>query len=305
VGLAGRPDATNVVEPLVSVITSVSYDHMNVLGHSLTAIAGEKAGIIKPGRPVVVSPQKEETLEVIEAVAEQRGSALTLVGRDLRFAGLVQSRSLDGQALYVWNADQQALMDGFLEGQTGWRPLELRLALLGEHQVQNAATAYAALSEARRQGLRVDDEAIAIGFAAARWPGRFELLRREPPVVLDSAHNRDSALRLRLALDDYFPNCPVVMLFGVSADKDVAGMFTELMPRAGFVVATQAGTQRAMAAEELVALAHRFGRPAQARQQVEPALSLALDWAEQEQALLLITGSIFLVADAWRAWQQR
>jgi len=303
VGLGGRLDATNVVEPLVSVITSVSYDHMNVLGHSLTAIAGEKAGIIKPGRPVILAPQKEEALEAIEAIAAQQGAPLTLVGREVRFAGLVQSHSLDGQALYVWGAEQQAQMDAFLDGQAGWQPLKLHLALLGEHQVQNAATAYAALREVGRQGLVVEDDAIAAGFAAARWPGRFELLRREPPVLLDSAHNRDSALRLRLALDDYFPNRPVVMLFGVSTDKDVAGMFAELMPRVGWVVATEAGTQRAMAADELVALAHRFGRPAWAQPQVESALSLALHLAEQEQALLLITGSIFLVADAWRAWQ--
>ncbi len=305
VGLGGRLDATNVVEPLVSVITSVSYDHMNVLGHSLTAIAGEKAGIIKPGRPVVVSPQKEEALEAIEAIAVQRDAALTLVGREVCFAGRAEQRSLDGQSLYVWHAEQQERMDAFLEGQGNWQPLTLRLALLGEHQVQNAATAYAALCVAAEQGLRVTDAAIADGFAAACWPGRFELLRREPPVVIDSAHNRDSALRLRLALDDYFPARPVVLVFGVSADKDVPGMFAELMPRVSRLVAAQAGTQRAMPVEELVALAHRFGRPAQARLDVAQALALGLHWAEEQNAVLLVTGSIFLVADAWHAWQSR
>ncbi|HEX7972996.1 MAG TPA: folylpolyglutamate synthase/dihydrofolate synthase family protein, partial [Anaerolineales bacterium] len=219
VGLGGRLDATNVVIPNVSVIASISYDHTNILGNTLSEIAAEKAGIIKPGVPVVVSPQKEEARQVVERIAAERGSNLIQVGRDYLFSQV--SHSLNGgQELLIWPASQQSSVDAYMEsgGSQGRGPTRLKIPLLGYHQVENAATAYAALQVARENGIPIDEAAIQAGFARVSWPGRFEVLQRNPPVVIDSAHNRDSALKLRLALDDYFPGWPVVLVFGASED---------------------------------------------------------------------------------------
>ena len=305
VGLGGRLDATNVVIPYVSVISSLSYDHTQFLGETLAEIAGEKAGIIKPGVPVVSSPQKDEARSVIERVASEQGAPLTLVGRDYLFAQL--SHSLDeGQSLLVWPAGQQALVDKYIEsGEVhDWQPTRLNIPLLGYHQVVNAATAYAALQVAGQRGLSVTEDDICQGFGQVKWPGRFEVLQRQPAIVIDSAHNRDSALKLRLALDDYFPGQPVVLVFGASEDKDIEGMFAELMPRVNQVIATRSYHPRAVDPEELVELAHRFGRPAILLETVEQALEEAIRIADDEM-MVLVAGSLFVAAGARNYWYQR
>jgi len=304
VGLGGRLDATNVVQPLVSVITSLSMDHMAILGNSLEKIAFEKAGIIKPGRPVVVSPQKPEALETVARAAQERGSRLVLVGRDVRFAPW--RSSLDGQTMLIWQAEEQDRMDAYLQedGPQGWEPLEVFLPLLGQHQVQNAATAYAALQVAQEEGLVLTEADILKGFAYVVWPARFEVLRRDPPVVIDSAHNRDSALKLRLAIDDYLPGKDVVLLFGASDDKDVEGMFIELMPRVCMVVASESLHPRAMAADKIVKLAHQFGRPAVEVKPVENALVYALQQAGTDAAVV-VAGSMFMAAAVRELWFAR
>lgn len=308
VGLGGRLDATNVVKPLVSVITSLSMDHMNVLGDTLAKIAAEKAGIIKPGRPVVSSPQLLEARQVLEQVAAERNAPLTTVGKDVLFAP--QSHTLNGQSLLVWRADEQAMVDQYIEsgGQTPWEAVRLRIPLLGYHQVQNAATAYTALQIARREGLPVSESAIRDGFNRVRWPGRFEILQRQPLLVVDSAHNRDSALKLRLALDDYLPGKAVILIFGASEDKDIEGMFDELMPRVRQVIATQSVHPRAVESDRLVELAHRYGVPAHACVPVEKAVESALDLAIRGEAAVVATGSLFIAAavrDVWYAGVDR
>jgi dihydrofolate synthase/folylpolyglutamate synthase len=304
VGLGGRLDATNVVTPLVSVITSLSMDHMNVLGDTLAKIAGEKAGIIKQGRPVVLSPQKDEARLVVERVAQERGARVVEVGREVYFAPY--AHSLDGQSLLVWKADEQPLVDAFIEGggrNSEWEPVRLNIPLLGYHQVENAATAYTALQVVRQEGLTLSEDAIRVGLVRVNWPGRFEILRRTPPVIVDSAHNGDSALKLRLAIEDYLPGKPVILLFGASEDKDIHGMFAELMPRVRRVIATQSIHPRAMEAQKLVELAHQFGVPAQAVLPLEKALETALEWAGTE-AVVLATGSLFVAAAVREAWQK-
>jgi dihydrofolate synthase/folylpolyglutamate synthase len=301
VGLGGRLDATNVVKPLVSCITSLSYDHTAILGSTLSEIAGEKAGIIKPGVPVVLAPQKDEARMVIERVAAERAAPLTLVGSDILFAPA--GHSLDSQSLFVWSAADQPLFDVFVEtgGQSEWQPIRLTIPLLGNHQVENAATAYAVMQAARLQGLAFTEEDLTIGFSRVNWPARFEILQRQPPVVIDSAHNRDSALKLRLALDDYFPGKPVVMVFGASEDKDIEGMFAELIPRVHQLIATKSFHPRALEPEQLVDLAHRFGCPARIIPAVEDALDEAVRLAGDEK-LVLVTGSIFVAAGARYTW---
>jgi dihydrofolate synthase/folylpolyglutamate synthase len=292
-----------VVTPLVSVITSLSMDHMNVLGNTLALIAAEKAGIIKPGRPVVLSPQKDEARLVVERIAAERGSLLIEVGRDTHYAPI--THSLDGQSLMAWNAREQSLFDEYLESNqiTAWQPTRLWIPLLGYHQVENAATAYAALQIARQEGLNISKESIVNGLAAAHWLGRFEVLQRKPMIIVDSAHNRDSAQKLRMAIDDYLPGRPVVLLFGASEDKDIHGMFAELLPRVRQVITTQSIHPRAMDANKLVELAHQFGVRAQAVLPLEHALELALALAGEE-AIVVAAGSLFIAAAVREVWSK-
>lgn len=304
VGLGGRLDATNIVTPVVTVITSISYDHTQILGDTLAQIAVEKAGIIKEGVPVVVSPQKDEALHVIEKIATERHAPLTVVGRDYLFAPV--NHSLQNQTLFVWRSDEQPLIDSFIEsgGFDEWEPTRLVIPLLGYHQVENAATAYASLQVARQHGLQISALAIRKGFARVNWPGRFEILQLHPPIVVDSAHNRDSALKLRLALDDYFPGLPVVLIFGASEDKDIHGMFSELLPRVQQVIATRSYHPRAVDPHQLVESVHQFGRPAKVVEAVEDALEEAIRMAGGE-ILVLATGSIFIAAGIRHCWYNR
>jgi len=303
VGLGGRLDATNVVTPRVSVITSLSYDHMAVLGNTLTLIAGEKAGIIKPGIPVVSSPQKDEALVVLERVARERHALLMLVGREVLFAA--GERSLDGQTLSVSSKqkaeDRKREAEGRnQEAENNQESVILRVPLLGQHQVVNAATAYAAL---KSSGLGISDEAIQKGFAAVSWPCRFEIVCREPLVVIDSAHNADSARRLRQALDDYFPGRPVIWIFAILEDKDAAGMLTELAPRLTRVIATQADHPRALEVEKIVVLVQQAGIPVEAVKSPSAALVRALELAS-DHAIVLSAGSVAFAGEVKTAWQK-
>jgi len=296
VGLGGRLDATNVVTPQVSVITSLSYDHMAVLGNTLTLITAEKAGIIKPGIPVVSSPQKDEALEVLERVAKERHAPLTLVGRDIIFeAG---EHSLDGQTLSV--SRMQKAERGLQRAETSQESVILRVPLLGQHQVVNVATAYTAL---KTSGLNVSDEAIHKGMAGVTWPCRFEIVRREPPVVIDSAHNADSARSLRQALDDYFPGRPVIWIFAILEDKDAASMLTELAPRLTRVIATQADHPRALDVEKIVGLTRQARIPVEAVKLPSAALVRALELAS-DHAIVLAAGSVAFAGEVKTAWEK-
>lgn len=303
VGLGGRLDATNLVQPLISVITSLSMDHTAFLGNTLEKIAAEKAGIIKTGRPIVLAPQKKEALEVVRQIANDHQSRLILVGDDYRFAPA--SHSLEKQTLWVWNADEQLKMDAYLEEGTceGWSPVLLEIPLLGYHQVINAATAYVVLQAANAEGLKITDDEIKRGFSMVEWPGRFEILQTNPLIIIDSAHNPDSALKLRLAMDDYLDQKPIILLFGASADKDIEGMFTELLPRVERLIATQSYHPRAVNANELVTLAHRYGCHAQAIQPVEDALREAVRLAGSDK-VVVAAGSVFIAAAVRAVWEQ-
>jgi dihydrofolate synthase / folylpolyglutamate synthase len=297
VGLGGRLDATNIVNPLLAVVTSISYDHVKILGDTLSEIASEKGGIIKPNTPVVIAPQKDEARLKLEKIAAERNAPLIQVGRDYLYAA--DSHSLEGQVFLVWTPDEQPMVDEFIEsgGRNVWSPVRLRIPLLGFHQIENAATAYAALKTAEKFDVNITPQAYRQGFTQVDWPGRMEILRRHPPVVIDSAHNRYSALRLRQAMDDYFPGFPIILVFGASEDKDIEGMYQELLPRVKRVITTQSIHPRAIDAGELVELAHRSGRSAQAIKPIEDAIKKALDEAGDE-SVVLVTGSVFVAAAA-------
>jgi len=291
VGLGGRLDATNVLIPKVSVITSISYDHTHLLGDTLTLIAGEKAGIIKTGVPVVVSPQNEEARAVIEHVAHERSAPLVQVGQDYLFEAI--SHSLEGQEMRVWareNPDSSTVT--------------LTIPLLGDHQVANAATAYAVLETANQNGLSIPLESIRTGFADVFWPGRFEIVNGAPPVILDCAHNRDSAEKLGFTLTEYYPKRPVVMIYGASEDKDILGMFAELMPMVREMIAVKSFHPRAIEPEKLIEMALLYKCPAQIIHSIPEAMEIALHEAG-ENGIVLVTGSIFVVAEARKYWEKK
>lgn len=288
VGLGGRLDATNVLTPKVSVITSLSYDHMAVLGDTLAKIAGEKAGIMKPGIPVVSSPQKAEALEVLERVAKERNCPFVLVGRDVKFERLTSS--LDGQSLRVIDMAQ------------GQREiLDLQLPLLGEHQIQNAATAYTAL---KKSGIEMSNAAIQQGFSQVKWRARFEVVRRDPAVIFDSAHNQDSFAKLHQTLDEYFPGKQVYLIFGASEDKNIPGMFKEMKPKIKKLIVTQADHPRALHPEEIIRLADQAGLVSEAVGPVESAFRRALELSEKDGSIVLSAGSMFVTAEVMKAWNK-
>jgi dihydrofolate synthase/folylpolyglutamate synthase len=301
VGLGGRLDATNVVTPIVSVITSLSYDHTHLLGDTLAEITREKAGIIKPGIPVVSSPQDGEAMQVLLSVSEERNAPLSLVGRDWHFAP--DRRGLEGQSFFLWPAERQAEVDAVLARGGDLRPETSRyeIPLLGYHQIINAATAVAALHAAQARGPAVPEEAIHAGLRSVSWEGRFQLLNRSPAVVVDSAHNVDSARRLRIALDDYFPMRRVVLIFGASDDKDIAGMLDELLPRVSRLIATRSTHPRAAAPEKIAALARERGCPAEISSDPRPALERGLALVGPED-VLLSAGSLFVAGAVLEEW---
>lgn len=292
VGLGGRLDATNVITPLVSVITSLSLDHTYLLGDTVDKIAYEKGGIIKPGVPVVSAPQPPEAAAVLEALAAERGAPFTLVGRDWGWeAG---ARTLEGQSLTIRRTGAPSDLDG-----------EYTLPLIGGFQRENATVAVATAAVLAAQGQRwVTPEALRAGLAQVSWPGRMEVLSHSPLLVVDCAHNPYSAEMLTRSLKEWFPDRRWVLLFGSSNDKDIRGMLQALLPASDYVIVTRSYHPRATTPYELADLCAELGRgaeiavnPARALEQAGPHLG--------PNSGILATGSIFLVADVREAWARQ
>ncbi len=286
VGLGGRLDSTNVITPLVSVITSISYDHTHLLGHTLAEIAREKAGIIKPHVPVISAPQADEAQAVIARIAAERQAPLTVVGQAWRAE--LRVLTLDGQT-FTLHAPASSPFGGDY-----WIPL------LGRHQLENAAVAVAALDALRQAGLPITADAVRQGLRATCWPGRLEILRRQPFVVVDAAHNADSAQKLRTAVEEIFDYDRLILIFGASSDKDIGGMLSVLVPLADRVIMTQASHPRAANPQALAGQAAQMGVQAETAPSPAEALALALASATPRD-LILATGSLFIVAEVREA----
>jgi len=280
VGLGGRLDATNVIRPEVSIITSISFDHTEVLGNTLAQIATEKAGIIKPDGIVVTSPQVEEVERVIEQTCRDCRAELVRVGHDVTW-----------QRLGFDYSRQSLIVKGRLAS------YQLSIPLLGEYQLENAATAVAGLEVLAEKGFPVSGESIRDGLARVNWPGRLQVLSRRPLVVVDGAHNPYSARKLRESLEQYFRFDRAILIIGTSSDKDVAGIVSELVPLFDTVIVTRSIHPRALATGPLVAEFSRHGVPAEATDDISAALPLALSRAGKRD-LICVTGSLFVVAGA-------
>lgn len=290
VGLGGRLDATNVITPEVSVITSLSLDHTYLLGDTLPQIAAEKAGIIKPGIPVVTAPQKPEALEVLEEVARSRNAPLTVVGRDWTWED--GPRSLNGQFFAArCLRDEGSKFAGVYY-----------IPLLGRFQLENATTALAALHILRERGFsRLTPDAAREGLRTVEWPGRMEVLNLDPLVVVDCAHNPYSTEVLREALREWFPGRKWVVIFGASADKDIAGMLKALQPITDYLIVTRSDHPRAATPVELADLAASVGMGAEITVNIHRAFQRAQAVLRPKDGIL-VTGSIFLVAEAREEW---
>jgi len=283
VGLGGRLDATNIVDPVISVITSLSYDHMNILGDTIEKIAAEKAGIIKDNRPIVLSPQVfQQIYPVIEHIADVHHSRLIRVEDDFEYTPL--AHSLNGQVFSIHRKGSSE------------KPQKLSLQLLGFHQVQNATTAFCTLNELKQLGFKINYDQIAEGFAKTTWPCRFEIVSNSPLIIIDSAHNADSAQKLSNTIREYLGKEKVTLIFGVSEDKDVRGMLDFLLPVSDDIIMTKSIHPRAMSPEQLKLAAEDYGRTAFVSETIEEALKKAQE-LKQNNAIV-VTGSLFVAAAA-------
>ncbi|MFA5118673.1 MAG: folylpolyglutamate synthase/dihydrofolate synthase family protein [Candidatus Omnitrophota bacterium] len=292
-GLGGRIDSTNVAHSLVCAITSISYDHTRKLGATLAAIAGEKAGIIKaPGSsggsgrlPVVITaPQEKPALRVIEQKCSRIPALLYKVGSDIIFREL-RSR-LDYQEFSV----SGALGDFY----------KMRISLLGEHQLVNASVALGIIGALRKHyRVKISQQACKNGLRKTLWPGRFEIVSRQPWIILDGAHNAASAVMLKESLAKFVPGKKVILVLGISRDKDIAGICKALVPLSEQVILTRARNNRAAKPQEIYTRMEGLIGDGRVRVavNVKTALSLARKISRHDE-VILITGSMFVIGEA-------
>ena len=289
VGLGGRLDATNIVTPVVSIITRIDFDHENFLGHSLREIAEEKAGILKLGAPAVIAAQQPEVREVLLARARELRCAVLETREGFR---VIDERVEEGRA--------RATMEEMTTGRT----CELAPQLPGRFQLQNALNAVAAARVLQERGYRISDENIVRGIAATEWPGRIERFGTRPDVYFDGAHNPGAAKELAIFLEENFRGRKVYMVFGAMRDKAVDEVTGALFPHAYEVLFTEARTPRAISATQLARMAGHHAERYTVYPEAERALEAALEKAKPEDAVF-ITGSLYLVGELRQAWKQR
>ncbi|HBV97316.1 MAG: folylpolyglutamate synthase [Peptococcaceae bacterium BICA1-7] len=280
VGLGGAIDSTNVVVPMVSVITNVAMDHMEYLGSTVEEIAAVKSGIIKKGVPLVTAAAGE-ALGVIMRKAEEMGSAVTIVGRDIRWQGL--GHQTGGQYLDI-------------SGKRG-EYKNLFLPLMGSHQQVNAATAVAAVEVLADLGSIGPDFTVRKGVFSTDWPARLEIVKESPIVIIDAAHNYDGAVSLRKALDDYFPGKRTILVMGMLGDKERAKVMARLAPGTDAVIVTKPNSPRAGDWQMLAEEAEKHVSRVEVIQNIPDAVWAGIGMAGPED-LVVITGSFYMVAEA-------
>ncbi len=325
VGLGGRLDATNVLAPLVSVITSLSIDHAKFLGHTLAEIAYEKGGIVKPGVPVVTAPQQPEALAKLEEICQERQTRLTIVGRDWQFKQgavyedgsqeLIITQSPISQSPISQSPISQSPISQSPISQSpiSQSPIpnpqspKYRLPLAGSHQLENATVAIAALQEARPYLPKLNETAVQKGLASVQWPGRLQTLypgdHANPALLVDCAHNPHSAHALRAALEHRRQYNRLILIFGAPADKDIPGMLRHLLPLTSGIVVTTANHTRSAAPEDLAQTCAGMGYKAIPAPDTAAALRRAWQMARPGD-LICAAGSIIVIGDLLNQWER-
>jgi len=289
VGLGGRLDATNILTPVVSIITRVDFDHENFLGHSLAEIAAEKAGILKRGVPLILAEQRPEALEVIRSRAKELGCPVIEAASSFR----IEKQRME-------KGCSRALVT---EIESGWS-MELAPQLPGKFQVQNSLNAVAAARYLQKRGYRISDDAMAQGISQANWPGRLEKLQPAPDVYLDGAHNPSAARELATFLQQHLVGRKIWLVFGALRDKAVDEIAGVLFPLASEVIFTQPRTTRAISIAQLAEITSHHAAHFTVIQEPEPALEYALDRAAPQDAIV-VAGSLYLVGQLRHYWKNR
>ena len=277
VGLGGRLDSTNVVDPLISIITNIGKDHEDVLGRGIMRIAREKAGIIKESRPLITAATQPTVLRLFSKICREKKALFFRVGKDFRYVpGGERSFHYEGLHRKLW---------------------DLSLNLRGSHQMVNATTAVGAMEILDDLGYRVSNDAIVEGLKAVEWPGRLEMVSSSPRVILEGAHNPEGALSLRESLKEDFHYRHLVLLIGIMKDKDVHSILQCLSPLADHIVLTRPGTDRAASPDSLMKALGRNGKKAEVIEDFRKAIERGLSLTGEED-IFCITGSLYTVGEA-------
>lgn len=294
VGLGGKLDSTNVMPNfskkeqggvLATAITSISYDHMQILGDTLEKIAYEKAGIIKEGVPVILYPQQREAEKVIEKVCEEKGCKLIKIPSEA--ATFMKVDKIDKNSLkYVQKISVKTAVDEY-KGE---------LSLLGKHQILNCALAISTIEQLRQYGISIKKKEILTALAKVKWIGRLEVMKNKPLVVIDGAHNIDGISMLKDNIQKYFKYKNIILILGILADKEVEKMVEIIVPLAQKVIAVTPNSCRAENAEELKKVIDKYTFSCEAYENYKEAYEKALSYCNEED-ILLISGSLYMIGD--------
>ena len=280
VGLGGRLDSTNVITPILSVITSISFDHTNLLGNTLEEIATEKAGIIKSCIPTVIYPQEEVAEIVISSKCQELDSKLYKINKeDAKLINIIKEDKIYQQV-------KVKLDDEY----------DVKLPLLGEHQILNLAVALKALEVIKDKAPKLNMESIVKSIATVRWNGRLEIMSNSPYVVIDGAHNIQGITQLNKNINKYFEYKDMYLILGILADKDVEDMVKVITPKAKKVFTVTPNSMRAETAEELLEEVKKYNESCEAYNDYKNAFEDALKLCKKDD-LLLISGSLYMIGE--------
>ncbi len=276
VGMGGRLDATNIITPLMSIITNVSFDHQQFLGNTLKEIAFEKAGIIKEGIPTITGANDKEAIEVIKKICKEKNSKLFILHKDFSFEKQKDGFTYKG---ILGNID------------------DLHLSLIGDHQYENASIALAAIELLIQKGWNIRPVHIIKGLKSVKWPGRLHIVSKDPTVILDGAHNPEAIKRLKETVLSNFTYKKLILILGIMEDKDISSMLEEILEIADYVIFSAPNYTRAADPIRLMELSKKVPLKKEILTPLSSAIKKALLVANKED-LVLICGSLFTVGEA-------
>jgi dihydrofolate synthase/folylpolyglutamate synthase len=285
VGLGGRLDATNVITPIISIISTISKDHVKILGNTFEKIGIEKAGIIKENVPVVISQQKPRIKRLFKEISRARNSEFHYVQDEIIYKFIQQD--LKGQDFIILDKNDNQFF--------------FHLPLLGFHQITNAMTTFLALKLVSQKGFQISNQKVEEGFRSVKWPGRFEVLSQKPLLIIDSAHNTDSIRKLLKTVKSVLPDKKIILIFGASEDKDIIGMLRIMLPTTSVLITSQSTHPRAMNSDKLLKLANKLGKIGLSIESIQQALSKAIETYDNN-SVIIVTGSIFIAAAVREIW---